>query len=136
MIAETSSAVAARMRGSSMINLPAGLLKMARHDIEEQQLRLCGFSERQGAANHLLHAAFNLLAALGEGVHDHGQQPVQRLADGRRLARQIAIIGFPLTERGALHLATTMGGTRDERSTDQGETTKMTTLMELEKQRI
>src|SRR6266446_3765295 len=41
-MAETSSAVAARMRGSSMINLPAGLLKMARHDIEEQQLRLCG----------------------------------------------------------------------------------------------
>src|ERR1700730_43739 len=45
MIAETSSAVAARMRGSSMINLPASLLKMARHDIEEQQLRLCGFSD-------------------------------------------------------------------------------------------
>src|SRR5260370_33473708 len=33
------------MRGSSMINLPAGLPKMARHDIEEQQLRLYGFSD-------------------------------------------------------------------------------------------
>src|SRR6266478_6465567 len=44
-MAGTSSAVAARMRGSSMINLPAGLPKMARHDIEEQQLRLCGFSD-------------------------------------------------------------------------------------------
>src|ERR1700730_9199104 len=28
---------------------------------------------RQGAADHLLHPAFNLLAALGEGVHDHGE---------------------------------------------------------------
>jgi hypothetical protein len=35
---------------------------------------------------------------LGEGVHDHGEQPVQRLAHGRRLARQIAILGFRLTD--------------------------------------
>ena len=36
-----------------MINLPAGLLKMARHDIEEQQLRLCGFSDYKLAVKRL-----------------------------------------------------------------------------------
>jgi hypothetical protein len=30
----------------------------------------CG---RQGAADHLLHPAFYLLAAVGEGVHDYGE---------------------------------------------------------------
>src|ERR1700730_18200228 len=55
-MAGTSPAVDARMRGSSMINLPAGLLKMARHDIEEQQLRVCGFSEGHTGMPMLLRA--------------------------------------------------------------------------------
>src|SRR4029077_8256409 len=50
-MAGTSSAVAARMRGSSMINLPAGLLKMARHDMEEQQSRLGGLFDYKLAQN-------------------------------------------------------------------------------------
>ena len=89
-----------------------GLTMEAQDAFEDLLRKVHSRRRRQGAANHFLHAAFNLLAAMGEGVHDHGEQPVQRLADGRRLARQIAIIGFSPSKQGAWHLAITMGGTR------------------------
>ena len=42
------------------------------------------------AADHLLPARRHLHAALRQGARDDGQQHLQRLPDGRRLARQIA----------------------------------------------
>ena len=42
-------------------------------------------------ADHLLPARRHLHAALREGADDDGQQHLQRLANGRRLARQIAL---------------------------------------------
>ena len=36
----------------------------------------------------------DLLAALGQGADDDDQQHLQRLANGRRLARQVASTGF------------------------------------------
>jgi hypothetical protein len=41
-------------------------------------------------AYHLLFPPRNLPAALRQGADDHGQQRLQRLAHGRRLARQVA----------------------------------------------
>src|SRR6266852_7247989 len=46
-------------------------------------------SGRRRPADHLLRPPRELLAALHQGVDDHGQQHLQRLAHGRRLARQI-----------------------------------------------
>jgi len=48
-----------------------------------------------GASGHLLHARGNLLAAAGQRLDDHGQQPVQRLALRRHLARQLALTTLP-----------------------------------------
>ena len=43
----------------------------------------------RGAADHLLHPRRHLLDAAGQGLDPDGQQPVQRLAHGGRLARQM-----------------------------------------------
>src|SRR5215831_18758558 len=42
-----------------------------------------------GAARHFLHPRSDLLTSAGQGPDYHGQQPLQRLAHGGRLARQI-----------------------------------------------
>src|SRR6266478_6246529 len=46
-----------------------------------------------GTTGHLLSARRDLPAALCQRAHDHGQQHLQRLAHGRRLARQVAGLG-------------------------------------------
>ena len=58
------------------------------------QAAACGQIERRLAEDGARPIIFydrgaNLLAALGQGADDHGQQHLQRLAHGRRLARQI-----------------------------------------------
>ena len=52
--------------------------------------------------NHLLRPFCNLPAASGEGAHRHGEQSVQRLAHGRRLARQINSVNLDLNRRVAV----------------------------------
>src|SRR4029077_15802123 len=48
---------------------------------------------RRGPADPLAQPHRDLLAALCERLHPDGQQRLQRLAHGRRLARQIAVLG-------------------------------------------
>ena len=46
-----------------------------------------------------LQSAIDLLAALGQGIYDHSEQPLQRLAHGRRLAGPVDLVAAP---RGSL----------------------------------
>ena len=50
-------------------------------------------SGRRRPADPLLRPPRELLAALRQGADDYGQQHLQRLAHGRRLARQVAALG-------------------------------------------
>ena len=49
-------------------------------------------SREGGKTDHLVQPGRNLLAASCQGADDDGQQHLQRLADGGRLARKIAVV--------------------------------------------
>ena len=64
-------------------------------EADREKRKAAGMGDRKAAgrgrrpADHLLPARRDLRAALCQGADDHGQQHLQRLAHGRRLARQI-----------------------------------------------
>ena len=71
-----------------------------RHDRFRQAPRDCladraASGRGRGPADHLSPAPGDLRLSAGQGHHHRGQQPVQRMADGRRLARPVGSARLP-----------------------------------------
>ena len=57
----------------------------------------------RGAPDHLSHPTRNLPAAAAQGADHHGQQPIQWLAYGRRVARPLGCVRRVMVSQRGLH---------------------------------